>query len=135
MHTKATRQASIAIRVPDQRAEPADMDAHIAGTCDCAPLRGAVNDPRGIGTLTGRERQVLTLLGHGMSNRLIARRLGIVERTAKAHVASIVEKLGVSSRLEAALMAHLHHTLICAETIVPRNTTPRANVRTPAHGC
>ncbi|UYQ66625.1 helix-turn-helix domain-containing protein [Streptomyces peucetius] len=63
--------------------------------------------------MTERERQVLTLLGQGLANRLIARRLGIVERTAKAHVSSIVEKLGVSSRLEAGLMAHLHHKLLC----------------------
>ncbi|MGW0392511.1 helix-turn-helix domain-containing protein [Streptomyces sp. NPDC003042] len=111
------------------------MDAHTAGICDCAPLRDAVKDPRGIKTLTGRERQVLTLLGHGMPNRLIARRLGIVERTAKAHVASIVEKLGVSSRLEAALMAHLHHPLICTGDSVPRDTSPRANTRTAAPGC
>lgn len=130
-----SRRASIAVRVPDQHTELADLDAHTAGTCDCALLRGAVNDPRGIETLTGRERQVLTLLGHGMPNRLIARRLGIVERTAKAHVASIVEKLGVSSRLEAALMAHLHHPLICTGGIVPRDTSPRANIRTTAHGC
>ncbi|GGT24114.1 hypothetical protein GCM10010286_56960 [Streptomyces toxytricini] len=132
MHTMESRRASVAVRVPDQHAE---LDAHSAGNCDCTLLRGAVNDPRGIETLTGRERQVLTLLGHGMPNRLIARRLGIVERTAKAHVASIVEKLGVSSRLEAALMAHLHHPLICTGDIVPRDTSPRANTRTTTHGC
>ncbi|MEU9026251.1 helix-turn-helix transcriptional regulator [Streptomyces sp. NPDC048383] len=118
---------AIADQVPDQHAELTKTDAHGTGTCDCAHLRGAVHDPRGIGTLTGRERQVLALLGHGMPNRLIARQLGVVERTAKAHVASIVDKLGVSSRLEAALMAHLHHPLICTGHVVPKDTTPRDN--------
>lgn len=135
-----SERTSTATQVPDQHAELTEMDAHGTGNCDCAQLRGAVHDPRGIGTLTGRERQVLALLGHGMPNRLIARQLGVVERTAKAHVASIVDKLGVSSRLEAALMAHLHHPLICTGHVVPKDTSPRdnsprANIRTAAHGC
>ena len=51
--------------------------------------------------LTPREREVLELLGHGLSNRQIADALAISEHTAKFHVASVSAKLGASSRTEA----------------------------------
>jgi DNA-binding NarL/FixJ family response regulator len=51
--------------------------------------------------LTAREREVLELLGQGLSNRGIAGRLGVSEHTAKFHVASVLAKLGASSRTEA----------------------------------
>ncbi|MEV6649243.1 LuxR C-terminal-related transcriptional regulator [Streptomyces sp. NPDC051219] len=44
--------------------------------------------------LTGREREVLRNLAKGESNRLLARRLGVAERTVRAHITSIVRKLG-----------------------------------------
>jgi len=55
--------------------------------------------------LTTRERQVLTLLGQGASNKDIARALDVVEGTIKNHVTSIFTKLKVSDRLQAALVA------------------------------
>jgi DNA-binding NarL/FixJ family response regulator len=51
--------------------------------------------------LTPREREVLELLAHGLSNRQIADALAISEHTAKFHVASVSAKLGASSRTEA----------------------------------
>ena len=51
--------------------------------------------------LTGREREVLELLGQGLSNKLIARRLTISEHTVKFHVGAIFTKLGASSRADA----------------------------------
>jgi DNA-binding NarL/FixJ family response regulator len=53
--------------------------------------------------LTQREAEVLELLGDGLPNKLIARRLGISEKTVKAHVTRIFHALGVTDRTQAAL--------------------------------
>ena len=55
--------------------------------------------------LTSREIQVLRLVGAGSANKEIARELGISERTARTHVSSILRKLDLSSRTQAALWA------------------------------
>ncbi len=55
--------------------------------------------------LTQREREVLALLVKGLSNNEIAERLSVTQATAKAHVSSILSKLGVSSRGEAIAVA------------------------------
>ncbi|MBZ4322620.1 helix-turn-helix transcriptional regulator [Streptomyces sp. SCA2-4] len=55
--------------------------------------------------LTPREREVLSVLPSGEGNVAIARRLGIAERTVKAHLTSITRKLGLRSRVEAALLS------------------------------
>jgi DNA-binding NarL/FixJ family response regulator len=64
----------------------------------------------GPGGLTDREREVLELVRQGHANKSIARRLDITERTVKAHVTHILQRLGVSDRTQAALWAerHLH---------------------------
>ena len=55
--------------------------------------------------LTNREREVLTLVARGLPNKLIARDLSISEKTVKAHVSSILGKLGLTDRTQAALYA------------------------------
>lgn len=55
--------------------------------------------------LSDRERQVLMLVVDGLPNKLIARRLGISERTVKAHLTRIFEQLEVTDRTQAALWA------------------------------
>jgi DNA-binding NarL/FixJ family response regulator len=58
--------------------------------------------------LTGREREVLALIADGRSNREIARLLGVAEKTVKAHVSSVLAKLGVQDRTQAAVYAVRH---------------------------
>jgi DNA-binding NarL/FixJ family response regulator len=58
--------------------------------------------------LTGREREVLRMVGDGHPNKVIARRLGISERTVKAHLTSVYQRLGVTDRTQAALWAQRH---------------------------
>jgi DNA-binding NarL/FixJ family response regulator len=67
-----------------------------------AASRGAVT---GLDALTSREREVLAEIAKGRSNREIARALGVAEKTVKAHVSSVLAKLGVQDRTQAALMA------------------------------
>jgi DNA-binding NarL/FixJ family response regulator len=56
--------------------------------------------------LTTREREVLTCVAEGLANKAIARRLGISEKTVKAHLTSIFQRIGVTDRTSAALWAH-----------------------------
>jgi DNA-binding NarL/FixJ family response regulator len=58
--------------------------------------------------LTAREREVLAQLARGRSNREIARALGVMEKTVKTHVSSVLMKLGVQDRTQAALYAVRH---------------------------
>lgn len=72
---------------------------------DGEPLPFDLETPADVGThdepLTPREREVLTLLADGLSNRGMAARLGISEHTVKFHVSAIYAKLGVANRAEA----------------------------------
>lgn len=61
--------------------------------------------------LSERELDVFRLLARGASNRTIASRLAITERTTKAHVAQILAKLGVESRLQAGIVGYAWETL------------------------
>ena len=59
-------------------------------------------------SLTAREREVLALLGTGLANKVIARRLGISEATVKAHLTRIFRQIGVTDRTQAAIWAREH---------------------------
>jgi DNA-binding NarL/FixJ family response regulator len=58
--------------------------------------------------LTPREREVLGLVREGLANKQVARRLGISERTVKAHLTSVFQRIGVTDRTQAALWAERH---------------------------
>lgn len=70
-------------------------------------IRGAFDDsrPEPAVALTERQREVLRLLADGLENAQIALSLGISQRTARAHVSSVLERLGVENRTQAAVTA------------------------------
>jgi DNA-binding NarL/FixJ family response regulator len=68
-------------------------------------LLGARRTPSVGADLTPREHEVLALVREGLANKQIARRLGISERTVKAHLTSVFQRIGVIDRTQAALWA------------------------------
>ena len=64
-----------------------------------------IEEPDSLDSLTPRERETFYLLAEGQSNKLIAKELGISDGTVKLHVKSILRKLGMRSRVEAAILA------------------------------
>lgn len=69
--------------------------------------------------LTRRELEVLTLICEGLPNKLISRRLQISAGTVKTHVANILRELGVTSRLQAAVLAR-QRGLVAESPLVAR---------------
>jgi two-component system nitrate/nitrite response regulator NarL len=67
-----------------------------------------------IGTLSGREREVLGLLASGWSTQRIARERHLAQATVRTHVQSILVKLGVHSKLEAVAFAYQHDMVTTA---------------------
>ncbi|MFI6677414.1 LuxR C-terminal-related transcriptional regulator [Kribbella sp. NPDC050470] len=65
----------------------------------------------GPGSLTAREAEVLSLLAAGKTNRMIARDLGLAEKTVARHVSNIFTKTGVPSRAAATAYAYEHHLI------------------------
>lgn len=97
-----------------KHAEPEEIIAAIRA----ARAGGAVLDPKAARALldarrerasrprlSQREEEVLRLVSDGLANKQIARRLGIKERTVKAHLTSVYQSLGVTDRTQAALWA------------------------------
>ncbi|MER8002898.1 response regulator transcription factor [Streptomyces sp. NPDC095613] len=62
-------------------------------------------EPDTLSVLTGREREILALIGEGLTNRQIGRRLYLAEKTVKNHISRLLAKLGVERRIQAAVIA------------------------------
>ncbi|MEU5893645.1 response regulator transcription factor [Streptomyces sp. NPDC047461] len=62
-------------------------------------------EPDGLPGLTDREREILALIGEGLTNRQIGQRLYLAEKTVKNHISRLLAKLGVERRIQAAVIA------------------------------
>ncbi|MFE0421184.1 response regulator transcription factor [Streptomyces sp. NPDC058953] len=87
-------------------AEPVTTPPHLAAGRRAALIHHRVWDAAltRVPLLSGRELDVLRMLAKGSSNRAIATKLAITERTTKAHVAQILAKFDVESRLQAGIV-------------------------------
>jgi DNA-binding NarL/FixJ family response regulator len=85
----------------------ADGESPLHPKAASAVLRARA-ERRPLPELSEREREVLELVATGLSNQKIAARLGISEKTVKAHLTSVFRQLGVEDRTQAAVWARQH---------------------------
>ena len=83
------------------------LDPAVAGRVLAEVAHPSDHDP-GLDQLTMREREVLALLGEGLSNKELAARLFVAEKTVKTHVSAVLSKLHLTDRTQAALFAVRH---------------------------
>ncbi len=100
----ATREARAALEAFERLGAGADADA-AAAFLRSLGVKAARTGPRGVGVLTKREQEVLGLLAQGLSNQELAERLFLTRKTVEHHVRSVLRKLGLRSRAEAAAYA------------------------------
>ena len=100
----AEAEARAALAVFEELGAGRDADA-VAAFLRGLGVKAARSGPRGIGTLTKREGEVLSLLGEGLSNPEIAERLFLSRKTVEHHVAHVLRKLALKNRAEAAAEA------------------------------
>jgi len=100
----AGAEARTALAVFEDLGASRDADAAAALMRDLG-IKAARTGPKNTGRLTSREQEVLALLGEGLSNPEIARRLFLSRKTVEHHVARILSKLGLRGRAEAAALA------------------------------
>ena len=100
----AGAEARTALAVFEDLGASRDADAAAALMRDLG-IKAARTGPKSTGRLTSREQEVLALLGEGLSNPEIARRLFLSRKTVEHHVARILSKLGLRGRAEAAALA------------------------------
>jgi DNA-binding NarL/FixJ family response regulator len=123
----AIRAGAIGYLLKDTEADELVRAIHAAaaGQVQLSPeaatrLMHEIRGPDSAEALTERETEVLQLVAQGMGNKQIARVLHVGEKTVKTHVSSILAKLGVQSRTQAALYAVQIGLAIPAGAQVPR---------------
>lgn len=79
----------------------------------------ALDFEKGIASLTPREKQIAELISLGSSNRRIAEKLSISERTVKAHLGVIFKKIGIKDRLQLALYINKYHQIAATWPLKP----------------
>ncbi|HJS85572.1 MAG TPA: response regulator transcription factor [Acetobacteraceae bacterium] len=98
------RSASAAQLDAALRAVAARLLVRAQGALPAPGFRSAEDAP----SLTAREAEILVLVGQGLSNKGIARRLGISVHTVKFHLEALFEKIGATSRAEAVVLGLRH---------------------------
>ncbi len=98
------RSASLAQLDGGLRAVAAGLLVRPQGAMPASGFRSADDAP----SLTAREAEILVLVGQGLSNKGIARRLGISVHTVKFHLEALFEKVGATSRAEAVVIGLRH---------------------------
>jgi DNA-binding NarL/FixJ family response regulator len=99
------------VRAPDDFVSTLERVAEGGSALDpeiVSQLLGAGHNGGPLEGLTTREREVLELVGSGLANKAIARRLDISEATVKAHLTRIFKQIGVTDRTQAAIWAREH---------------------------
>ena len=104
--SKQTRGADLVSTVRTAASGPSMLDPYASR--QVARLRDLVVGEDPAAALTGQEKRVLELIGQGLTNRQIAERMFLAEKTAKNYVSSLLAKLGMHRRTEAAAFAVRH---------------------------
>jgi DNA-binding NarL/FixJ family response regulator len=82
------------------------MQSIIANLARLTREQGSESTANALSLLTEREQEIAMFLAEGASNKVIASRIGVTERTVKAHLTSIFRKTGATDRLQLALLIH-----------------------------
>jgi DNA-binding NarL/FixJ family response regulator len=83
-----------------------ELERQVGGTADPAPAQPNPRWTGLLGHLSEREREILVWMARGLSNRDLATKLFVSETTVKTHVSSVLSKLGLSSRVQAVVVAY-----------------------------
>lgn len=103
---KDTQRDALIAAIKDTMAGKTPVDSAVAGKLFAQVVQGATNPQSSlVDTLTEREKDILRLLGAGLPNADIAARLYLSEGTVRNYISTILEKLSVSDRTQAAVLA------------------------------
>ena len=103
---KATPRERLFEAIRDTMADRNPLDAAVTGHVLSRVLHGEPEpEPRAVAELSAREREVLALIGQGLDNHEMARKLFLSEGTVRNYVSGILAKLGLADRTKAAVLA------------------------------